>query len=178
MEPIKNEFVEFIKKRKSIRSFIFKKINNDVIEEILECARWAPSGSNTQPWRVCIVVHPTVKRMLSELTKYGGIIEEAYVNLVVFLDLEKGYDRVKDIQAMGAFIQNLLLGVHAQEGLGAVWIGEILNHKEEVNQIFKFPIDKLELMAVIAIGLIDEAREKVNDKERERIPLKEFIEWF
>jgi nitroreductase len=116
--------------------------------------------------------------MLSELTKYGGFIEEAYVNLVVFLDLEKGYDRVKDIQAMGAFIQNILLGVHAQEGLGAVWIGEILNRKEEVNQIFKLPVDKFELMAIVSIGVIDEARERVKDRERERIPLNDFIEWF
>ena len=82
METSKNDFVEFIKSRKSIRRFIFKKISNEVIKEILECARWAPSGRNTQPWQVCIVIHPTVKRMLSELTKYGGIIEEAYVNLV------------------------------------------------------------------------------------------------
>ena len=178
MEPTKNEFAEFIKKRKSIRSFIYQKISNKVIEEILECARWAPSGSNTQPWRICIVIHPTVKRMLSELTKYGGILEEAYANLVVFLDIERGYDRVKDLQAIGAFIQNILLGVHAQEGLGAVWIGEILNHKEEVNQIFKFPTEKLELMAVIAIGIIDKAREKISDRDRERMPLNEFIEWF
>lgn len=178
MELMKNEFIDFIKDRKSIRSFIYKKISKETILEIIGCGQWAPSGNNSQPWQVCIVIHPTVKRMLSELTKYGGIIEEAYVNLVVFLDLERGYDRVKDVQAIGAFIQNLLLGVHAQEKLGAVWIGEILNKKEEVNQIFKFPTNKFELMGIVAIGVVDDAREIVRSKERTRRLVEEFIDWY
>ncbi|MFX1378365.1 MAG: nitroreductase family protein [Promethearchaeota archaeon] len=178
MDLIKNDFIEFIKKRKSSRNFIYQKIGKETILKILECARWAPSGENSQPWRVCIVIHPTVKRMLSELSKYGGIIEDAYVNLVIFLDLERGYSRVKDVQAIGAFIENILLGVHAQEDLGAVWIGEILDRKESVNEIFKFSNDKFELMGVIAIGVVDEAREKASEKERKRRPLDEFIDWY
>jgi nitroreductase len=178
MDLIKNDFIEFIKKRKSIRSFIYQKINKEIILDVLECGRWAPSGNNSQPWRVCVVIHPTVKRMLSELSKYGGIIEDAYVDLVIFLDLERGYDRVKDIQAIGAFMENILLGIQAQENLGAIWIGEILGRKEEVNEIFKFPIDKFELMGIIAIGLVDEAREKVREKERKRRALDEFVDWY
>lgn len=175
---MKNDFIEFIKQRKSVRSFIYQKIDKETILNILECAQWAPSGNNSQPWRVCIVIHPTVKRMLAELSEYGGIIEDAYVNLVIFLDLERGYDRVKDLQAIGAFIENILLGVHALEHIGGVWIGEILNRKDEVNEIFKFPKDKFELMGIIAIGYIDEAREKVREKERNRRSLDEFIDWY
>jgi nitroreductase len=178
MDLIKSDFIEFIKKRKSSRNFIYQKINKEIILSILECAQWAPSGNNSQPWRVCIVIHPTVKRMLSELTKYGGIIEDAYVNLVIFLDLERGYERVKDIQAIGAFMENILLGVHAHEELGATWIGEIIGRKDKVNEIFKFPNDKFELMGVIAIGVVDEAREKAGEKERKRRPIDDFIDWY
>ena len=178
MDLIKNDFVEFIKQRKSIRSFISQKIDKNTLLNILECAQWAPSGNNSQPWRVCVVTHPTVKRMLSELSKYGGIIEDAYVILVIFLDLERGYDRVKDIQGIGAFMQNLLLGVHAQEDIGGVWIGEILKRKEEVNEIFKFPKEKFELMGLIAVGYIDNAREKIRAKERKRRSIDEFTDWY
>jgi nitroreductase len=178
MDLVKNDFIEFIKQRKSSRNFIYQKIEKETILTILECARWAPSGNNSQPWRVCVVIHPTVKRMLSELSKYGGIIEDAYVNLVIFLDLERGYNRVKDAQAIGAFMENILLGVHAYDDLGAVWIGEILDRKEEVNEIFKFSNDKFELMGIIAIGVVDEAREKVSEKERKRRPIDEFIDWY
>jgi nitroreductase len=175
MEPKSNELLEFIKSRKSIRTFIYEKIDKTTINQILECGRWAPSGNNTQPWKVCVVVHPTVKRMLAELSKYGGIIESAYVNFVIFLDVQKGYDRVKDIQAIGAFIENILLAVHAK-GLGGAWIGEILQKKDEVNEIFKFSKDKYELMALIAVGVIDQPMVDQKAKERERIELDDFIE--
>jgi nitroreductase len=177
MESKSSDLIELIKSRRSIRNFIFQKVDNKTIKEIIECGRWAPSGNNTQPWKVCIVTHPTVKRMLAELSKYGGILESAYVNLVIFLDKERGYDRVKDLEAIGAFVQNILLAVHAK-GLGAVWIGEILKNKEKVDEIFKFPTEKYELMCVIALGVIDEPLESKKVKERERREIDEFIDWF
>jgi nitroreductase len=115
--------------------------------------------------------------MLAELSKYGGIIDEAYANFVIFLDLERGYDRVKDIQAIGAFIENILLAIHAK-ALGAVWIGEILNNKEEVNKIFKLDTNKFELMGLIAFGEIDEALAEKKKKERKRRDISEFADWF
>ena len=175
MESKTNELLNLIRSRRSVRNFVYKKIDNQTIKEIIDCGRWAPSGRNSQPWKVQIVSHPTVKRMIAENSKYSGIIESAFLNLVIFLDLERGYDRVKDILAMGAFIQNVLLAVHAK-GLGAVWIGEILNNKEKVNEIFKFSPEKYELMGVLTIGLIDESLEK--KEKRERRPLDEFIDWF
>ena len=174
MEPT-NNLLNLIKSRRSVRNFLYKKIDNQTIKEIVDCGRWAPSGQNSQPWKVCIVSHPTVKRLIAENSKYGGIIESAYLNLVVFLDLERGYDRVKDILAIGAFIQNMLLAVHAK-GLGAVWIGEILKNKEKVSEIFKFSPENYELMGVLTVGLIDESLEK--KEERKRRALDEFIDWF
>ena len=177
MESKTTNLENLIKSRKSVRNFIYQKIDNDIIKEIIECGRWAPSGQNCQPWKICIVIHPTVKRMIAEQSTYGGIIESAYVNFVIFLDIERGYDRVKDIQAIGAFIQNLLLGIHAK-GFGAAWIGEILNSKEKINEIFKLSPDKFELMCVIAVGVIDEAMEEKSKKERKRRSIDEFIDWF
>ena len=172
-----DNLIEFIKSRQSIRKYTNAEVSKEVIIKILECGRWAPSGQNCQPWKVCIVEHPTVKRMVAEQTKYGGIIESAYVNFVIFLDIERGYDRVKDLQAMGAFMQNILLGVHAK-GLGAVWIGEILNNKEKINEIFKLSPERFELMCVISIGVIDDAMEAKSKKERQRRTIDEFIDWF
>ncbi|MFX1498629.1 MAG: nitroreductase family protein [Promethearchaeota archaeon] len=168
---------EFIKSRKSIRNFVYQKIDNDTIKEILECGRWAPSGQNNQPWKVCVVIHPTVKRMIAEQTQYGGIIESAYVNFVIFLDLERCYDRTKDLQSIGAFIENILLAIHAK-GLGGVWIGEILKNKEKINEIFKLATEKHELMCVISFGVIDEPLEGKSKEPRERRTIDEFIDWY
>lgn len=175
MESKTDDLLKLIRSRRSVRNFVYKKIDNQTIKEIVDCGRWAPSGRNTQPWKVQIVSHPTVKRLIAENSKYGGIIESAYLNFVVFLDLERGYDRVKDILAIGAFIQNMLLAIHAK-GLGAVWIGEILKNSDKVCEIFKLSPDKFELMGVLTVGIIDESLEK--KEERKRRSLDEFVDWF
>jgi nitroreductase len=70
--------------------------------------------------------------------------------IAIFLNTETSYNRTKDVEAIGAAIQNMLL-VCCELGLGGVWLGEILNQKEKVNSILECP-SKLELMAVLAIG--------------------------
>ncbi len=171
------ELIQIIKSRRSIRNFVFQKINQEVIEDILDCGNWAPSGMNTQPWKVCVVEHPTVKQLVANNSKYGGIIKSAYYNICIFLDLERGYDRVKDIQAIGAFIQNILLAIHSY-GLGGVWIGEVIAKSREVAEVFKLDPEKFELMAVIAIGVIDDIKENEEQKSRERRLTEEFVDWF
>lgn len=173
-----SNLINLIRSRRSIRNFVYQKIDNQIIREIVDCGRWAPSGQNTQPWKVCIVAHPTVKRMIAEKSKYGSIIEDSYLNLVIFYDIERGYDRTKDILSIGAFIENILLGAHAK-GLGSLWIGEILANKEHVNEIFKLPPEKFELMGVVTVGVADKSQEDNEEQEdRDRRPLDEFIDWF
>ncbi|MDH5674369.1 MAG: nitroreductase [Myxococcales bacterium] len=46
---------EAIAQRISIRSFLPTEVPRDVVAEILDTARWAPSGGNMQPWRVIAV---------------------------------------------------------------------------------------------------------------------------
>jgi nitroreductase len=46
---------EALKERKSTRAFLPKAVPQEVIKEILEDAKHAPSGVNMQPWHVCIV---------------------------------------------------------------------------------------------------------------------------
>lgn len=176
METESKKLLELIKSRQSIRIFLEEsKIDKIILLDILECGRWAPSGKNNQPWRVHVVIHPVVKKMMADLTTDSAIIENAYVNLVVFLDLDKVYDRVKDILSIGAFMQNLLLGIHAMN-LGGVWLGEILNNKEQVNDIFKISPSKYELMGVIAVGIID--KDFKGEEKRARRPLEEFLDWY
>lgn len=49
------ELIEAIKGRRSIRAFKPDPVPRETIVRLLEIARWAPSGANSQPWRVTIV---------------------------------------------------------------------------------------------------------------------------
>lgn len=144
------ETIEAIKTRRSVRGFTEKNISDDTIEEILEAGRWAPSGLNNQAWRFIIVRNPDTKVNLSVLTEYGPTIKNAPVLIVVFLDKDHMYHYTKDVQSIGACIQNMLLAIHSM-GLGGVWLGEILKNKEKVNEVLGAP-ESHELMAVVALG--------------------------
>lgn len=41
--------------RRSIRAFLPRPVPHATTRRILECARWAPSGSNIQPWKVHVL---------------------------------------------------------------------------------------------------------------------------
>jgi nitroreductase len=152
MSPDKtdSEVVKTIYERRSVRNFTEAPVDRRVIQEILRAASWAPSGLNNQPWRFAIIWDQGVKEEMGRLTRYASVLKNAAVLIPVFLDQESSYDRVKDCQAIGACLQNLLLAVHSY-GLGATWIGEILKNKERVLTILELP-ERLELMAVVAVG--------------------------
>lgn len=144
------ETIEAIRTRRSVRGFTDENVGDEAITSILEAGRWAPSGLNNQPWRFIIVRNPETRVELSKLTVYGPTIKNAPVLVVVFLDTEHMYNYVKDVQSIGACIQNMFLCIHSL-GLGGVWLGEILKSREKVNEILDAP-DTYELMAVIALG--------------------------
>jgi nitroreductase len=142
--------LNLIKTRRSIRKFTPQDIEDSQLNQILEAGTWAPSGLNNQPWKFSIIKDPETQKSIATLTRYSTIIEGATVLIAVFLDNSESYDRTKDIQAIGACIQNMLLAIHAL-GLGGVWLGEILKNKDKVLKILSAP-DNLELMAIIALG--------------------------
>jgi len=142
--------LELIKARRSIRKFTSRKVDENLLNQIIEAGMWAPSGLNNQPWRIAIIQDSYTKQAIAPLTRYSPIIEEAPVLLLVFLDVDSSYDRTKDIQAIGACIQNMLLTIHDLK-LGGVWLGEILKNKDKVSEIVNAP-DNLELIAIIALG--------------------------
>lgn len=56
---------ELIKQRHSTRAFLDKTVDELLIHDILDIARYAPSGANTQPWQVAVVTGKT-KQQISE----------------------------------------------------------------------------------------------------------------
>jgi len=49
------DIIDAIKGRKSIRGFKPDPVPKEIIREILEIAKWAPSAMNTQPWEYVVV---------------------------------------------------------------------------------------------------------------------------
>ena len=142
--------IEAICSRRSIRAFTPEPPGAGQIRQIIAAGTRAPSGLNNQPWRFAVVTRQETREALAGLTRYGRIIRSAPVLVVVFCAREAMYHDVKDHQAIGACIQNMLLATQ-HLALGAVWLGEILKNADTVNSILGLDAN-LELMAVLAIG--------------------------
>ena len=71
------DFLEFIKNRRSIRSFQDKPIPENEIQMILEAGRWAPSASNKQPWEFYVIKDKEVLKEISKNAIYGRHIKRA-----------------------------------------------------------------------------------------------------
>lgn len=78
---------EAIHQRRSTRSFQRKAVPGEMILEMLEAARLAPSASNSQPWRYIVVTDEEEKSELRKLCFNQAFIEEAGVVFVVCADL-------------------------------------------------------------------------------------------
>jgi nitroreductase len=161
--------LELIRKRRSIRTFDRREVSDDLVDQVLEAGRWAPSGMNNQPWRFAVIRDKDLKQEISSLTSYGRIINSADVLICVFFDQKAGYHRTKDTLSVGACIQNMLLAVESL-GLGAVWLGEILKSEKELKGLISAP-DTHELMAVIAMG----HPEGPHPEPTDRRPLRELV---
>ena len=109
-----------------------------------------------------------IREQLAQHTSYSHIIIGAQAVIAVFLDKESMYNEVKDHQAAGACIQNMLLTTE-ELGLGGVWLGQILQNSDMVNALFSLD-DTFELMAVLAIG-----HPKHRNQKSQRKPLADFI---
>jgi nitroreductase len=144
------ELLEGIYSRRSVRQYTDEPVSDEHVREIVKAGTWAPSGLNNQPWRFVTVKAEEERFRLAGLTRYHKIVEAAPVCIAVFVDREAMYHDVKDHQAVGACLQNMLLAAHAL-GLGAVWLGEILNSADKVRELLELP-ETLELMAVVAVG--------------------------
>ena len=164
-----NPVLEAIKKRRSVREFEAKDVPDEIIEKIIEAGTWAPSGLNNQPWRFTVVKDAGKLEALAKLTHYSHIIQGAPVCIAVFMDAEASYDRTKDIMAIGACNQNILLAAHSL-GLGGVWLGEILKSKDQVRQQLGAP-ESYELMAVLAVGYPTPKERQSNRKGVEEVTL-------
>ena len=80
------EIVSTLRTTGAVRAFTDEPVDDDVIHEILDDARFAPSGGNRQPWRVAVVKDPTIRRRLGELMQpvWDGYVARAALGITPY----------------------------------------------------------------------------------------------
>ncbi len=138
--------LEAIKTRRSVRRYEDREVEEEKLEEILECARQAPSAHNAQPWFFFVVRDGEKREKLSQVHKYADFLAEAPVVIASCAE-EKSRWYLQDTCAA---IENLLVAARAV-GLGTCWVG--VHGKDNCEEHVQNVLDtSLRVVNLIGVG--------------------------
>ena len=63
------DVLEAIRTRRSVRKWLPKPVPEEVVEQILEAGRWAPSAGNFQPWAFIIIQNAETKERIQKVAE-------------------------------------------------------------------------------------------------------------
>jgi len=57
--------IEVLKTRRSVRTYRSGTVPKEILEEIIDCGRLAPSANNGQPWEFVVVTDSGMRRKIA-----------------------------------------------------------------------------------------------------------------
>ena len=175
------QLINGIKERRSIRKYNSDKVSKDIIEKIIDSARYAPSWKNSQTARYYIVVDENVKSEIAEnatlnFSKNKNNIDSAPV-LVVLTTVDKisGYNPDgSETTSKGEHWQSFDAGIACEAfcltayefGLGTLIMG--IYDEDKVKEILGLPENE-KVSALIALGYPNEQPKAPKRKDIDEI---------
>jgi nitroreductase len=143
--------VEALKTRRSIRTYTSQAVDRKIIEEIIDCARLAPTAMNDQPWDFVVI---TGKNDLGRIPVMLGHAE--FIANAAFCVLVLARETGCAIEDCCAATENLLVAAEAY-GLGACWVaGAKQAYAPVVAKAFGAP-ESHNLISIVSVGYPAEA---------------------
>ncbi|MDD2628910.1 MAG: nitroreductase family protein [Limnochordia bacterium] len=144
-----------IRNRRSIRGFSSKTVPSELLMKVIDCALWAPSAGNLQPWHILVVTNKMKKVALAEAALGQRFISEAPVVLVICAEPDRSSGRYGSrgremycIQDTANLTYAITL-VAESLGLGTCWVGAF--HDNQVREVLSIGSER-KPVAIVPIG--------------------------
>ncbi|MBU1864467.1 MAG: nitroreductase family protein [Candidatus Omnitrophica bacterium] len=149
-----------IQKRRSIRTYQSKPIPQEVLEEIIDAARFAPTARAVEPWEFVIVRKPERLTEIAHHAVNGKFIAEAAACIAVFCKDTKYY-----LEDGCAAVENMLLAATSL-GVGTCWVaGDKKDYCSDISALLLAP-HECKLVALISCGYPQSPKEFRSIKRR------------
>ena len=184
------EVFNAIKTRWSNYKYKNKEIPKEVVEDILNCGRLAPSAKNRQPWYFVVTSGKTKTNIIkvmkdkaksitnkSEMKRIGHpcsllstakTIEKVPILVLVYRPNDMAWAK-GDRLSIGACVENMCLRA-TELGIGSLWILDTVYVEKEIQEITHN--ENMELVCGLLLGYPDQKPRKKNRKK-----LKDILEW-
>lgn len=192
MEYNVEEINRLIRNRRSVFPKQFeagKKVDDSIVNEILENAMWAPNHGHTEPWKFVVFSGEGLQKLAtfqSELYKKeaGENFKETtfqtlstnplkashVIALCMKRDPNKKFPEVEEIAAVACAVQNIYLSVTAY-GLGGYWTTGGITYKPSAKEFFGLEEDD-KLLGFFYLGHV-----AVPSPSAKRKPMEEKVVW-
>ncbi|UCD15306.1 MAG: nitroreductase family protein [Candidatus Omnitrophota bacterium] len=154
---------EAIKKRRSIRDYLDKEVEESKLLKVLEAARAAPSANNRQEWRFVVVKDKDKRKALSQAAKNQLFVAEAPLVIACCAQTDEHVmtcgQRSYPIDVAVAIDHMVLTATEL--GLGTCWIGAF--YEEGVKKILDIP-SPIKVVELLTLGY--SKKKPIHPKER------------
>jgi nitroreductase len=170
--PSPEAVLALLKGRRSIRRYRPDPVPDEMVEQLLEAGRWAPSASNRQPWEFIVVRDEAIRQQVAQHAAFYFIkwaqVEEAPLLIVLCGNARNRFYRRFLHEDVGLAGAQIMLQAKAL-GLGTCWIGAL--DRKAVAGILNIP-DHLEIVGLLTVGFPAE-----NPPPTPRKPLAEIVHY-
>jgi nitroreductase len=88
--------IAFLRSLRAVRSFRSDPVPREVVDDILEVARWSGSASNRQPWELVVIRDPEILGALASVEGYTAHLSGAPLGIVLVMDGERATQETYD----------------------------------------------------------------------------------
>lgn len=154
---MRNNILELIKKRRSIRKYKKEKVSKNLLLQLIEAAIWAPSGSNAQAWYFIIVDDLFIVEQIRAFSP--GLLGKPPCIILICSDRKKAFEKAgtlgrDELCLMGVSMaaQNIML-LAEEAGLATCPVKSF--NKRAISKILNLP-SHVSADLIISVGYADE----------------------
>ena len=162
---------DFLRRLRAVREFRPDPIPDDVVQDILEVARWSGSAKNSQPWEFLVMRDRATLTALAALEGFVKHLAGAQVAIVLVM---AGENEEAETYDEGRLSERIGLAA-AAHGLGSSIAWFAGEGRAAAKQLLGIPEGRL-VRTAISLGYPDEAAHRARQKPAEaRKPLSTLV---
>jgi nitroreductase len=168
------EVVEEMRQVRQARLYRPDPVPEEVVNQLLEIARWTGSSRNSQPWHFVVVTDKEQLRQISQLRTPITWVADAPLAIAIVLD---GANEMSEAYDEGRVTERLLIGARILGlGGGTAWFGDEAG-QQRGKEILGVPADKT-AHSVVVLGYPTTLKDhRPNANTPGRKPLSEVVSY-